>query len=114
MREGFLHTALRKALERKLARKLEDLSEDDVVKWRSGMWRIAEELIDRYSEKLIHHRKLIISLLKIYTPESISREMIKRKPEFEGYWKDDIFYKRLSQEVDTISVFLLDNEKDDP
>jgi len=114
MKDGFLHTALRKALERKLARKLEGLSEDEVVKWRSGMWRIAEDIIDRYSEKLIHHRKLIVSLMQIYTPESISREMIRRKPEFSGYWKDDIFYKRLSQEVNTISVFLLDNESDEP
>lgn len=114
MRNGFLQSALRKALERKLARKLEGLSEDDVVRWRSGMWRIAEDIIDRYSGKLIHHRKLIVSLLQIYTPESISREMIRRKPEFEGYWKDDVFFKRLSQEVDTISVFLLDDEKDRP
>jgi len=74
------------------------------------MWNIAAEVINRYSGLLIKHRRLVLSFIKIITPEAISRELVKRKPEFRKYWEDEIFFHRLSQEVKTISLFLDENE----
>lgn len=108
---NMLKKALFKALKHKAEKRLERLSREEVERWRSGMWDIAEEVIGRYSDLLIKHRKLAVSFIKVITPEAISRELVRRKPEFRNYWEDDVFYKRLSQEVNAISLFL-DEERE--
>ena len=106
-----LRRALYKALRTKVERRLDRLSREDIERWRSGMWDIAADVINRYSDLLIKHRKLVLSFMKIITPDTISRELVKRKPEFRRYWEDEVFFQRLSQEVKTISLFL--DEKED-
>ncbi len=75
--------------------------------WRSGVWEIADDVIYRYHDKLVTHRDLAMKGVKACTPEFVSREMVRLKPEFENYWRDEVFFTRLSEEVDTIRGFLL-------
>ena len=98
-------------IKRKLLLKLDRLSEDEVNNWRSGVWEIADDVIYRHHDRLIAHRDVAMRGMKACTPEVVSREMIRLKPEFERYWKDEVFFTRLSQEVDTLKGFLTRNGK---
>jgi len=95
--------------ERAVMRRLETLTEEEVVRWRDGLWLIAEEVIERYSDSLLKHATLLLSIIESVTPEHISSEMVKRKPEFSRYWVDETFYRRLKEETETLVGFLTDH-----
>ena len=101
-----LSRAVVKLIKRKVLGRLDRLTEDEVHSWRSGVWEIADDVIYRYHDKLTTHRELAMKGIKACTPEFVSREMVRLKPEFESYWKDEVFFTRLSEEMEAIKGFL--------
>jgi len=104
--DDLLTSALKKVLKRKVLGRLERLTEDEVNSWRSGVWEIADDVIDRYNEKLLDHREAALRGIRSITPQFVSDELVRLKPEFERYWKDEVFFTRLSEETEKITRFL--------
>lgn len=104
---------LRRIMERKALSRLATLTEQEVIDWRTGIWRIAEEIIERYAERLIRNRSLIIRVTERFSPEAISRELIARRPDLSEYWNDEVFFRRLGEEIQILMAFLRHPSGDD-
>jgi hypothetical protein len=91
---------------KKASRRLQSLTEEEVIRWREGAWMIAEEVIGSYPDKLLAHSSLILSAMETIAPEDISDELSCRRPDLARYWQDDLFFRRLHEEKDAIKAFL--------
>ena len=110
-KRDILSGAVVRLIRRKVLGRLDRLTEDEVNDWRGGVWEIADDVIYRYHDRLLAHRGLAMKGVKACTPEFISREMVRLKPEFENYWRDEVFFTRLSEEVETLKSFLSGNKR---
>jgi hypothetical protein len=95
-----------KVLYRKAARRLEALTEDEVLRWRSGAWRIADSVIERYRDRLLANRSLALSAMDLFSPQEVSEELVRRRPDLARYWRDEVFFRRLQEEKDSLRSFL--------
>lgn len=93
-------------LYRKAASRLGSLTEEEVIRWRSGTWRIADEVIERYRDRLLANMSLALSALDMFSPEGISEELVRRRPDLARYWQDEVFFRRLQEEKDALRAFL--------
>ena len=101
-----LERPLGRAMEKKVLSRLAALTEQEVIAWRTGIWRIADEIIDGHADRMMRHRHLIIRVAERFSPEDISRELIKRRPDLSEYWRDEMFFRRLGEETQTLMAFL--------
>ncbi|MDG6224681.1 MAG: hypothetical protein QCI82_04120 [Candidatus Thermoplasmatota archaeon] len=109
-----LEHPLRRVMERKVLSRLAALTEQEVIAWRTGIWRIAEEIIERYDERLRRNRRLIIGVTERFSPEAISRELIVRRPDLSEYWDDEVFFRRLREETQTLLAHLRHSPGENP
>jgi hypothetical protein len=93
-------------VERKVYNRLRSLTEDEVRRWRSGAWRIADDVIERYRDRLLENRALVLSAMDMFTPQEISEELVRRRPDLEMYWRDEVFSRRMLEEKDALKDFL--------
>lgn len=103
---GLLAKGLMRALSLKMSKRLNSLTEEEVARWREGTWRIDEEIIERYSERMLEEKELLLGIIKEISPVTISEELVRLKPEFRRYWRDDVFFRRLSEDMSMLARFL--------